>query len=249
MKRLTFPGLLVILQPSVLFLTSCGDGGTEEKTTTDTTTAETTTAPVTPEVVNTIVTTPQNMMTAMHKVSNFAKWKVSYDEHDSMRVANGLHSYVIGRGVQDTNMVLVAVKADDMAKAKAFAKDASLKKAMQKGGVTGTPTFAFATTVWQDTSMLGPDVIRSRTTFDVKDWAAWQTSFTGGKQERIDNGIVDRSYGYDPDNNKKVYLVTAVTDTAKAFAYYKSDALKQRRAAGGVIGEPKRFLFKVVARY
>jgi hypothetical protein len=146
-------------------------------------------------------------------------------------------------------MVLVAVKADDMAKAKAFAKDPSLKKAMQKGGVIGTPTFAFATAVWQDTAMLGPDVIRSRTTFDVKDWDAWQKSFTGGKQERIDNGIVDRSYGYDPDNNKKVYLVTAVTDTAKAFAYYKSDALKQRRAAGGVIGEPKRFLFKVVKRY
>ena len=248
MKRLTFPGLL-IFAATAFFLTSCGDGGTEEKTEKDTTTAETTTTPAAPEVVNTIVTTPQNMMTAMHKVSNFAKWKASYDEHDSMRMANGIHSYVIGRGVQDTNMVLVAVKADDMAKAKAFAKDPSLKKAMQKGGVIGTPTFGFATMVWQDTAMLGPDVIRSRTTFDVKDWDAWQKSFTAGKQERIDNGIVDRSYGYDPDNNKKVYLVTAVTDTAKAFAYYKSDALKQRRAAGGVIGEPKRFLFKVVKRY
>jgi hypothetical protein len=248
MKRLKFPGLL-IFAATVFFLTSCGDGGTETKTDTDTTTAETTTSPPVPEPVNTIITTPQNMMTAMHKVSNFAKWKASYDEHDSMRLANGIHSYVIGRGVNDTNMVLVAVKADDMAKAKAFAKDPSLKKAMQKGGVIGTPTFAFATAVWQDTSTLGPDVIRSRTTFDVKDWDTWQKSFTAGKQERIDNGIVDRSYGYDPDNNKKVYLVTAVTDTAKAFAYYKSDALKQRRAAGGVIGEPKRFLFKVVNRY
>jgi hypothetical protein len=248
MKRLKFPGLL-IFAATVLFMTSCGDGGTEEKTEKDTTTAETTSTPAAPEVVNTIVTTPQSMMTATHKVSNFAKWKASYDEHDSMRLANGIHNYVIGRGVQDTNMVLVAVKVDDMAKAKAFAKDPSLKKAMQKGGVTGAPTFGFATMVWQDTAMLGPDVIRSRTTFDVKDWDVWQKSFTEGKQERIDNGIVDRSYGYDPDNNKKVYLVTAVTDTAKAFAYYKSDALKQRRAAGGVIGEPKRFLFKIAKRY
>ena len=39
----------------------------------------------------------------------------------------------------DSNMVMVALKADDMAKAKAFAKDPSLKKAMQKGGVTGAP--------------------------------------------------------------------------------------------------------------
>jgi len=38
-------------------------------------------------------------------------------------------------------------------------------------------------------------------------------------------------------------------DTAKAFAYYKSDALKKRREAGGVIGEPERFLFRIVQRY
>jgi len=46
-----------------------------------------------------------------------------------------------------------------------------------------------------------------------------------------------------------VSLVTAVLDTAKAFAYYKSDAIKKARAAGGVIGEPKRFLFTIVKRY
>ena len=63
------------------------------------------------------------------------------------------------------------------------------------------------------------------------------------------NGVVDRVYGHDPDDNTKVSLVTAVTDTAKAFAYWKSDELKKRRAAGGVIGEPKRFLFYVVKRY
>ena len=248
MKRLTSPCLL-LFAAMVFLLTSCGDGGTEEKTDKDTTTAEATTTPATPEVVNTIVTTPQNMMTVIHKVSNFTKWKASYEEHDSMRLANGIHSYVIGRGVQDTNMVLVAVKADDMAKAKAFAKDPSLKKAMQKGGVKGTPAFSFVTMMWQDTSMLAPDMIRSRTDMTIKDWDTWQKAFTEGKQQRNDNGIVDRAYGYDPDNNKKVSLVTALTDTAKAFAYYKSDALKQRREAGGVIGEPKRFLFKVVQRY
>jgi len=83
----------------------------------------------------------------------------------------------------------------------------------------------------------------------VKDWDAWQKSFEEGKQERIDNGIVERAFGHDADDNKKVSLVTAVTDTAKAFAYYKSDALKKRRAASGVIGEPKRFLYRVVQRY
>jgi len=145
-------------------------------------------------------------------------------------------------------MVLVALKADDIAKAKAFGKNPALKKVMQKGGITGTPSFSYITTVWQDTAMLDTK-LRSRTMFTVKDLDAWKKSFEEGKQERMDNGIVDRVIGHDADDNKKVSLVTAVLDTAKAFAYYKSDALKKRRAAGGVVGTPSRFLFQVVKRY
>ena len=248
MKRSGFAGLL-FCAAILFFLASCGGNENKEQTNTDSnsaTTASTSNA-VIPET-NTIITTPQNMMTAIHRVSDFAKWKASYDEHDSMRLANGLHSYVIGRGLDDPNMVLVAVKADDMAKAKAFAKDPALKKAMQKGGVIGTPSFSFIITTFQDTAVISSD-IRSRTTFTVKDWDAWQKGFEEGKQERTNNGIVTRAYGHDPDDNKKVSLVTAVLDTAKAFAYYKSDDLKKRRAASGVIGEPKRFLFRVVQRY
>jgi hypothetical protein len=232
----------------VLFLISCG--GNEEKSTgTDTTNTDTTnTAATTPATISTIVTTPQSMMVATHKVKDFAKWKASYDGHDSMRLANGIHSYVIGRGFNDSSMVLVAVKTDDMEKAKAFAKSPSLKKAMQEGGVTGAPTISFVTMTWQDTATISSP-IRSRTTFSVKDWDTWVKNFQDGKQERLDNGITDRAYGHDAADDKKVVLVTAVTDTAKAFAYYKSDALKKRREAGGVIGEPKRFLYRVVQLY
>jgi len=232
----------------VFFLSSCG--GNEEKSTTDTTNTDTTTTATTAPAIaaNTIVTTPQSMMIVTHKVKDFAKWKVSYDEHDSLRLANGIHSYVIGRGLNDSNMVVVAVKAEDMDKAKAFAKNPSLKKAMQESGVIGAPAISFVTTAWQDTAVISSP-IRSRTTFTVKDWDVWQKNFEGGKQERLDNGIVDRAYGHDADDNKKVSLLTALMDTTKAFAYYKSDALKKRREAGGVISEPKRFLFRVVQRY
>jgi hypothetical protein len=230
----------------VFFLSSCG--GSDEKTTTDSSTVDTnSTKPVIAEV-NTIITTPQNMITVTHKVADFAKWKIAYDGHDSARLANGIHSYVIGRGIQDPNMVLIALKPDDMEKAKAFVKDPSLKKAMQKGGVIGAPTISFVTTVWQDTGVVSSP-IRSRTTFAVKDWDAWLKSFEEGKQERIDNGITVRAVGHDPEDNKKVALVTAIIDTAKAHAYWKSDMLKKRREAGGVIGEPKRFLFEVAQRY
>jgi hypothetical protein len=248
MKRSKF-FVLLFCAATIFLLTSCGGNESKEQTTTESK-VDTSTKVATPATsTNTIITTPQNMMVVTHKVSNFAKWKASYDEHDSMRLANGIHSYVIGRGIQDSNMVLVAVKADDMDKAKAFAKDPSLKKAMQKGGVIGTPTISLVTVTWQDTSVLSPDIIRSRTKFTVKDWDNWLKNFEDGKQERTDNGITVRSIGHDADDNKKVSLVTALVDSSKAFAYYKSDALKKRREAGGVIGEPVRFLFRVVQRY
>ena len=245
MKRSRFTGLL--LYAAIIFFSGSCNNGSEEKNNTDTTATDTTTTEPAP-VANTIITTPQNVLVITHKVSDFAKWKSAYDEHDSTRLAYGIHNFVIARGAQDSNTVMVALKIDDVTKAKAFAKDPGLKKAMQKGGVTGTPSFAFITMVFQDTAVLTSD-LRSRTTFTVKDWDAWQKAFEDSKQERLDNGIIVRAYGYDVDNNKKVMLVTALTDTAKAFAYYKSDALKERRKASGVVSEPDRFLYRVAQRY
>jgi hypothetical protein len=243
MKRSRLTGLL-IAAALVFFLTSCG-GGKKEKPAPETTTG------TTPEVktpVSTIVTTPENMLVVTHKVANYAKWIVAYEGHDSARLANGIHSYVIGRGLQDSNMVLVALKVDDMTKAKAFSKDPGLKQAMKNGGVLGAPSMSYYTATWQDTGMISSN-LRARTMFSVKDWEAWQKGFADGKQERMDNGITDRVIGHDVDDSKKVTLVTAVTDTARAFAYYKSDALKKRREAGGVIGQPQRFLFRIVKKY
>ena len=248
MKQSKFTGSLFCVAMVFLF-TSCGGSGNGNTTAADSTATTDTTANTTAAApVSTVITTPENLMVVTHKVANFEKWKASYDEHDSLRLASGVHSYVIGRGFQDTNMVMVAVKIDDLTKAKAFAKDPSLKKAMQKGGVIGAPSISFVTETWQDTAKISTN-LRSRTTFTVKDWDAWQKGFEEGKQERMDNGITDRVIGHDADDNKKVSLVTAVLDTAKAFAYYKSDALKKRRAASGVIGEPQRFLFRIVQRY
>jgi hypothetical protein len=248
MKRIRLTGLLYCAA-LVFFLTSCNSDGTEDKPTGDTNTTATDTK--TPEVttpVNTIITTPETMVIVTHKVANFQKWIVAYEGHDSARLANGVHSYVVGRGMMDSNMVMIALKADDLARAKAFTNSPGLKTVMQKAGVTGAPSISFITNTWQDTAQIG-SAPRSMTTFTVKDWDNWQKNFNEGKQERIDNGIVDRVISHDADDNKKVRLVTALTDTAKAFAYYKSDALKKRREAGGVVGDPKRFLFHVVKRY
>lgn len=231
------------------FLMSCG-GGEEKKSSESTadTSAASTTATTTPAPVNTIITTPTNMLIVRHKVANFAKWTAAYDGHDSARLADGLHNFVIGRGAPDSNMVVVALKADDLAKAKAFSKDPGLKKAMQKGGVVGAPTIKFYTMVFQDTATIDTK-LRSAAMLKVKDWATWQKSFDSTRASKTDNGLALRAYGYNPDDNHNVIVVNAVLDTAKARAYWNSDMLKQRRAASGVIGTPERFLYNIAKRY
>jgi hypothetical protein len=233
----------------LLFLmVSCGDQNDRNDDATSDSAVSDTMGPTPPAPTSSIVTTPEHMLIVKHKVGDFDKFLSSYEQHDSLRRANGIRSYVIGRGVEDPNMVLVATKVDDTAKAKAFGKSSHLKQAMQKAGVTGKPDIRFVVITFQDTGMISQD-LRSRTTFTVKDWDHWQRSFDSSRQVRIDNGIVDRVYGHDADNNKRVNLVVAVTDTAKAAAFWKSDQLKQLRAASGAIGEPERFLFRVVKRY
>ncbi|HTR28729.1 MAG TPA: hypothetical protein VMH27_05635 [Puia sp.] len=229
----------------VLLLTSCGSGG-EKTSATDTTKAADTTAKAPP--VSTIVTTPQNVVAIMHKVANYDKWLTAYEGHDSARLAAGLHNYVIGRDLRDSNMVTVVLRVDDTAKAKAFQKAPGLKEAMKKGGVVGAPMMSLLTETWQDTGKIETP-LRSRAVLTVKDWDTFVKAFEDNKQERMDNGLVDRVLGHDLDDNKKAFIVYAVSDTAKALAYFKSDALKKRREAAGVVGEPKRFIYRIAKHY
>jgi hypothetical protein len=236
-------GCTMILAAFVLFLSACGEGENEAAKT-DTTAAV---APA-PESVNTIVTTPENMVMVMHKVADFGKWLAAFEGHDSVRLASGLHKYVIGRGLMDTNMVLIAMKADDIAKARAFSQSPDLKSTMKKAGVTGPPEMNYVVVEWQDTVNVG-SIPRVFTSFTVKDKDVWRKAFDEGQQERMNSGIVVRNIGHDADNANNIKLVTALNDTAKAMAYYKSPEMKKRMEAGGIITEPKRFFFTIVKRY
>ena len=248
-SNLSFVPLLAFVYFSTA---SCTNQGNQEATTTTTSTDTNTMSPSPPPTVpvttSTFDTTAQHMMVVRHRVKNYNQWQTFYDGNDSMRQAASLRPYSISRGITDTSTIMVAAIASDLDKAKTFVKSASLKQAMTKSGAVGTPVVNVYTLRSRNSLSAGTE-LRSMTTFMVKDWDTWRRKFDSTRQVRVDNGLIDRAYGHEADNNKKVVVVVAVTDSARAAAFWKSDTLRKLRQASGNTTQPERFLYRVVKRY
>lgn len=195
-----------------------------------------------------ISTKPQNVVIIKHRVANFAKWKAAYESHDSTRLAYGLHNYIISRGLKDSNMVMVALKMDDTAKAKQFGSMSDLKTAMHKGGVLGAPVILFLDVQMLDTSS-NATTTRVIVTHKVKDWDAWKKTFDSHKQARVDAGLTDRAVSYSVGDTHTVTIVFAINDMTKAEAFMGSKDLKDKMQEAGVVGPPDIFFYNVVQKY
>jgi len=227
-----------------LSLLSCNSGG--EKTTTETkdTTMQKAPEPTPPPAPAKL----PNMLTIRQKVANFAKWIVAYEAHDSARLANGLHNYLIGRDLDDSNRVTVTTLMDDTAKAKQFGASADLKAVMKKAGVIGAPTFQMTNMIWLDTSaQVGP--MRMKVSHKVKDFDAWKKVFDNDKPARTAAGLTDRALSRDINDPNMVVIVCAVSDLVKAKAFGASKELKDKMKEGGVEGAPNVIFYNIVKKY
>ena len=248
MKPFKFLATCIVAGCMPFFISSCNSG--TEKKAEEATSAVDTAMPVVEPAVQAAVATPvkpPNVEVIKHKVANYAKWKAAYDAHDSVRLAYGLHNYVVSRGLDDSNMVMVALHMDDVAKAKAFAGLPDLKETMKKGGVLGVPSISYIDVQMLDTSVNAQT--RVRVTHKVKDWDAWKKSFDSHKQARMDAGLIDRSVGYEIGDNHLVSIVFAVSDMKKAKDFMNSKDLKDKMAEAGVVDPPSFFYYNVVQKY
>ncbi len=242
MKSIKFSASVLAFSIMFLFFSSCNQGeenkGTEALEKNDSVAA--------PKVEAT--TNSGNLMLIKHTVSDFARWLPLYESQDSVRLSYGLHNYGVSRGVDDTNMVMVALKMDDINKAKAFAALPTLKNRMQKSGVVGAPTIMYYNRQTLFLSTNDPST-RAMITHKVKDWTAWKKEFDNHKQARKDAGLTDRSVGYEVDNDKMVTIVEVVGDLEKAKAFFASKDLKNKMQAAGVEGPPTIFMYNLVKKF
>ena len=68
----------------------------------------------------------------------------------------------------------------------------------------------------------------------MKDWDAWKKNFDGDKPNRMSNGLIDRGVSHVMGDPTSGALVFAVTDEAKAKAFFKSKELRARMDSAGV---------------
>lgn len=224
--------MAIVAMSTTLLFSSCGNGedkkAEEPKTDTAAKVQETPTPPPAPE--------PFDVAVIIHKVANYGKWKAAFDMHDSARQASGLQKFVLGRGIPDTNRIVIALKMSDLEKAKAFSTSKDLEATMKKAGVISKPSVSFIHIIWFDAAANGP--VRLGVSHKVKDFDAWKKAFDSHKQTRIDAGLMDRSVAYSLTDNHIVTVVFSVTDLEKAKAFMNSEDLKKKMAEAGVEGPP-----------
>ncbi|MDQ6761028.1 MAG: hypothetical protein M3015_00195 [Bacteroidota bacterium] len=248
MKQKRFLHASAIAVGMAFLLASCSSGGEKQETETATTDSMVTDTTTSMQNSEPATAQPGKVLIVKEKVANYAKWKESYDARDSMRQANGLSNYVLGRGMDDSNTVVIILKMADVNKAKELANSQQLKDKLHKGGVIGTPTFEYLDVVMNDDA---PIAVNSRlmVSHKVKDWDAWKKSFDEHKQARMDAGLTDRGLGYHDGDNHLVSIVFAVNDKKKADEFLKSKDLKDKMAEAGVDGPPSFFYYNIVQKF
>ena len=78
-----------------------------------------------------------------HRVEDYERWKVAFDEHGSAREQGGSRGGQLFRNMDDPSETLILLEWDDLDKARQFARSDDLREAMQRAGVTDQPTIYF----------------------------------------------------------------------------------------------------------
>jgi hypothetical protein len=189
---------------------------------------------------------PFKVIGIKHKIADYDKWRKEYDAHDSMRMAYGISHYMIGRGIDDSNTIMVIDKINDVPKAKEFSMLPNLKDKMKKAGVIGMPEFTYYEVIRNDNTQIDQKD-RLMVTHRVKDFDAWLKVYDAeGTAKRVEEGLIDRGLARSADDPNMVTIVFAITDMKKAKASITAEAKKKLMMDAGVEGAPQMFFYKVM---
>ena len=83
-------------------------------------------------------------MYVRHKVADFNKWKIVFEEVEPFRKQSGSSGSHVFRNNANANEVLVITDWDNKDQGMKFGQSSELKNAMERAGVIGAPGISFA---------------------------------------------------------------------------------------------------------
>ncbi len=167
-----------------------------------------------------------------HKVNDYPAWLKSYLAKSDSNARISL--YV---SPDDPNLVTVFMLTVSHEDAKKMAASEDLKKAMQEGGVSSEPEFAYMDIKFRNMDK-SPKQYRILVSHEVADFDSWKKVFDGDESRRTEAGLELRAISTNADNPKMVNIMFATDDPEKTKAMMGSDELKAKMKEGGVTSEP-----------
>ena len=71
------------------------------------------------------------------QITDYARWKAVFDEHEVLRRANGSQGGKLFRSAANAHELLVLLDWDDLERARLFVDSDDLQEALRRAGVTG----------------------------------------------------------------------------------------------------------------
>jgi len=81
------------------------------------------------------------ILIVQHTVRDYDEWKPVFDENQSARVKYGCKGHTIFRDADKPNDLTLFLDYESRERADEFARDPSLREAMERGGVISEPRF------------------------------------------------------------------------------------------------------------
>jgi hypothetical protein len=182
-----------------------------------------------------------NFVTVIHECKDFAGWKKAYDADAPIRKAAGLTELHVLREHANPNLLALMFGTSDPARAKAFATSPDLAGSMKAAGIIGAPKVRFRHGNYTRTSSANYATM----TLTVRDYATALKAYSMDAADRKSASLTDLAVLQMDDDPNGLLLLWAVTDIARATAFFDSPALAVHMAKNaGVVGPPERHFWK-----
>lgn len=90
-------------------------------------------------------------MFVRHRVASLSKWKAVFDREEGARRQHGVTGHSLHRDPQESKLVLVALRFNDVKKAQEFAASDDFRQAITRMGVNSVPEIWFGDDIEEKT--------------------------------------------------------------------------------------------------